>query len=89
MQCTDHVIAATSTRPSHVPDEQRKARALKKYGKNLDGKLVRKSAFRECDYTPEGHLWEFDTEDAVQAERRRALKMGLAINANSGKNLKI
>ena len=46
---------------------QRKRRVFAHYDKNLDGKLVRKSAFRECDYTPEGHLWEFDTEDAVQA----------------------
>ena len=44
---------------------KRKRRVLAHYGKNLAGKLVRRSAFRECDYTPEGHLREFDTEDAV------------------------
>ena len=48
-------------------DIQRQRRALQHYGKNLAGKLVRKSGFRECDYTPEGILLEFDTEEEVLA----------------------
>jgi len=39
-------------------------RARANYGKNAAGKWVRRKAWRECDYTPEGHLHEFDTEDA-------------------------
>ena len=59
---------------------QRKRRVLAHYGKNLAGKLVRKSAFRECDYTPEGHLWEFDTEDAVQAFEKARYEDGTGHN---------
>ena len=77
-----------STRPSHVADERRKAQALKKYSKNLDGKLVRKSAFRECDYTPEGHLWEFDTEDAVQAFEKARYEDGTGHNCKFWKKPK-
>ena len=41
---------------------QRAWRARKNYGRNALGKFVRKKAFRECDYTPEGHLRQFDDE---------------------------
>ena len=44
-------------------DEHRASRARKNYGRNALGKFVRKKAFRECDYTPEGHLVQFDDED--------------------------
>ena len=41
-----------------------KERASTNYGKNEDGKWVRKRHFRECDYTVEGHLLEFDSQEA-------------------------
>ena len=34
------------------------------YGQNAGGKWVRNKAFRSCDYTPEGHLKEFDSKEA-------------------------
>ena len=44
-------------------EELRAHRARKNYGRNALGKFVRKKAFRDCDYTPEGHLVQFDDED--------------------------
>ena len=44
-------------------EELRAHRARKNYGRNALGKFVRQKAFRECDYTPEGHLVQFDDED--------------------------
>ena len=45
-------------------EQHRASRAWKNYGRNALGKFVRKKAFRECDYTLEGHLVQFDDEDA-------------------------
>ena len=55
---------------------QRKKRARVNYVKNAAGKWVRSKAWRECDYTPEGHLREFDTEEAFLkfVDDRRALE---------------
>jgi hypothetical protein len=46
-------------------DMQRKRRACANYAKNAAGKWVRKRAWRCCDYTQEGHLKEFDSEEAL------------------------
>ena len=46
---------------------RRSRRALKNYGTNAAGKIVRKSAFGECDYTEEGDLRQFSDEKAVIA----------------------
>ena len=35
------------------------------YGRNALGMFVRKKAFRKCDYTDEGHLNQFVSEDAA------------------------
>ena len=45
-----------------TPKQQRAQRGRLNYGRNALGKLVRKKAFRDCDYTPEGHLNQFDDE---------------------------
>ena len=53
-------------------EELRAHRARKNYGRNALGKFVRQKAFRECDYTPEGHLVQFDDEDGfVSFEEER------------------
>lgn len=52
--------------------EKRQRRVLAKYGRNAAGKFIRAAAFRECDYTPEGALKEFDTDkDALAFEEER------------------
>ena len=63
-------------KPSQHPAAQRKKRARVNYGKNAAGKWVRSKAWRECDYTPEGHLREFDTEEDFLkfVDDRRALE---------------
>ena len=43
-------------------EQHRASRARKNYGSNAAGKLMRKKAFRDCDYTQEGHLVQFDDE---------------------------
>ena len=43
-------------------EQQRAKRSRLNYDRNALGKLVRKKAFRDCDYTPEGHLVQFDDE---------------------------
>ena len=48
-------------------EQFRQRRALQKYGRNAADKLVRASAFRECDYTEAGQLREFATEAEVLA----------------------
>ena len=48
-------------------EQQRATRGRLNYGRNALGKLVRKKAFRDCDYTPEGHLKQFDDEDGFIA----------------------
>ena len=48
-------------------EQFRQRRALQKYGRNAADKLVRASAFRECDYTEAGQLREFVTEAEVLA----------------------
>ena len=48
-------------------EQFRQRRALQKYGRNAADKLVRTSAFRECDYTEAGQLREFVTEAEVLA----------------------
>ena len=48
-------------------EQQRAKRSRMNYGSNALGKLVRKKAFRDCDYTPEGHLLQFDDEDGFVA----------------------
>ena len=53
-----------SEKHSQKAKRQRKERASTNYGKNEDGKWVRKRHFRECDYTVEGHLLEFDSQEA-------------------------
>ena len=46
--------------------QQRRAlRAGRNYGRNALGMFVRKQAFRNCDYTEEGHLNQFISEDAA------------------------
>ena len=54
-------------------NEKHRARNLRKqYGLNALGKFVRKRSFRDIDYTDEGHLQQFDSEDgwiAFEAER--------------------
>jgi hypothetical protein len=54
-------------------EEFRSMRARKNYGRNALGTLVRKKAFRECDYTADGHLKQFADEAeflAFEEERR-------------------
>ena len=46
-------------------EQQRAKRGRLNYGRNTIGELVRKKAFWDCDYTPEGHLKEFDDEDGL------------------------
>ena len=62
--------------PSQHTAAQRKKRARVNYEKNAAGKWVRSKAWRECDYTPEGHLREFDTEEDFLkfVDDRRALE---------------
>ena len=43
-------------------DAPRQRRACANYVQNAAGKWVRKKAFRDCDYTPAGHLQQFDDE---------------------------
>ena len=52
---------------SWQPDAQRKRFCKTRYGENVAGKWVRKSAFREIDYDPNSpdRLREFDTFDAA------------------------
>ena len=50
-----------------TPEQQRAAKAAKQYGRNALGKLVRKKAFRDCDYTTDGHLQQFADEAGVLA----------------------
>ena len=53
-------------------EQFRERRALQKYARNAAGKIVRRSAFRQCDYIADGRLREFDTETDVlnfEAER--------------------
>ena len=45
-------------------EQHRASRARKNYGRNALGKFVREKAFRECDYTLEGHLVQFVTKMA-------------------------
>ena len=47
--------------------QQRAQRARRNYGSNALGKLVRKKAFRDCDYTADGHLQQFADEAGVIA----------------------
>ena len=47
-------------------EQHRRRRALQNYGRNEAGSLVRKTAFRECDYLNE-QLREFATEEEVLA----------------------
>ena len=64
-----------SARAMVLTAEQHRAnRARKNYGRNAGGKLVRKKAFRDCDYTPDGHLRQFDDDAgfaAFEEERHR------------------
>ena len=54
-------------------EQQRKRCAKANYGQNTSGNWVRKKAWRECDYTDEGRLKEFDTEEAfLQFEEERS-----------------
>ena len=56
------------TRPSRVLAARRAGVARKNYGLNAAGKYVRKRAYRDCcDYTPDGRLLEFDTDEAFLA----------------------
>ena len=48
-------------------EQQRAQRTRRNYGKNAIGKLVRKKAFRDCDYTADGHLQQFTDEAGVIA----------------------
>ena len=74
-----------SNRPSHTAKAQRGARALKKYGENTAGKQVRKTAFRECDYTTDGKLMEFDTEEEVLAFEEARYQDGTGHNVKLSK----
>ena len=47
------------------PEELRAYRARRNYGRNALGMFVRKKAFRNCDYTNEGHLNQFVSEGAA------------------------
>ena len=52
--------------------QQRTKRSLLNYGRNALGKLVRKQTFRDCDYTSEGHLVQFDDEaECIAFEEER------------------
>ena len=63
---------SASTRASNTAEAQRKRRACANYGQNAAGKWVRKQAWRDCDYTQDGHLKEFDSEEAfLQFEEDR------------------
>ena len=67
-----HSISALSLSRSpfamvFTAEQFRQRRALQKYGRNAADKLVRASAFRECDYTEAGQLREFVTEAEVLA----------------------
>ena len=57
----------------NVPaDARRKRRARANYGQNAAGKWVRKRSWRSCDYTEEGNLREFESEEAfLQFEENR------------------
>ena len=61
------------TNVSVPADAQRQRRARANYGQNAACKWVRKKAWRACDYTDDGHLRQFDTEEAFLAfeEERR------------------
>ena len=49
----------------HVPAAiPRKRRTSANYGQDAAGQWVRKRAWRACDYTEEGHLREFESEEA-------------------------
>ena len=53
-------------------EQFRERRALQKYARNAAGKIVRRSAFRQCDYIADGRLREFDTEaDVLNFEAER------------------
>ena len=54
--------------------QQRSQRTRRNYGSNALGKLVRKKAIRDCDYTAEGHLRQFTDEAGIIAfeEERHA-----------------
>ena len=45
--------------------EKRAARARENYGPNALGNLVRKKAYRNCDYTDEGQLRQFSDEASL------------------------
>ena len=46
-------------------DKLQCSRHIRNYGRNAHGMFVRKKAFRDCDYTKEGHLNQFVCEDAA------------------------
>ena len=46
-------------------EKLRRSRHIRNYGRNALGMCVRKKAFRKCDYTDEGHLNQFVSEDAA------------------------
>lgn len=54
----------------------RQRQALQKYGSNAADKLVRASAFHECDYTEAGQLREFATEAEVLAFEAAGYEVG-------------
>ena len=57
-------------------EQHRASRACKNYGLNALGKHVRKKTFRDCDYTPEGHLLQFDDQPAIIAFEEERYKNG-------------
>ncbi len=60
-------------------------RARKNYDLNAAGKYVRKKAYRECDYTPEGHLRQFETDTAFYAFEEERFQNGQIQAAYSSK----
>ena len=63
------------TNVSVPADAQRQRRARANYGQNAACKWVRKKAWRACDYTDDGHLRQFDTEEAFLAfEEERGVR---------------
>ena len=64
-------------------EHHRHRRALQKYGRNEAGSLVRKTAFRECDYLNE-QLREFATEEEVLACEAARYEDGTGRNVRFG-----
>ena len=58
--------------PEKNEHQRRQRRAREHYGTNASGKIVRKSAWRDCDYDDSGRLWEFGSlEEAMTFEAAR------------------